>query len=102
MAEALYTPQARRDLADIEDYITDVLCNPIAAANVLTEILDKVDQAVEFPNSAAPLSSIANVESDYRVLVCGNYLAFFRIEAENIRVIRVLYGKSEYIKALFG
>jgi plasmid stabilization system protein ParE len=50
----------------------------------------------------ALLSSIADVDSDYRFLVCGNYLALFHVETERVCVDRILYGKRDYLSILFG
>jgi len=56
----------------------------------------------DFPDSGAPLSSITVVPNDYRFLVCGSYLVFYRHEAENVYIVRVLYGRRDYMKILFG
>jgi len=41
------------------------------------------------------------IETDYRFLVCGNYLVFYRTEADSVFVDRVIYGRRDYIKILF-
>jgi plasmid stabilization system protein ParE len=45
---------------------------------------------------------VLNVETDYRFQVCGNYLIFYRLEQGTVYIIRVLYGKRDYMRLLFG
>jgi plasmid stabilization system protein ParE len=40
--------------------------------------------------------------NDYRYLVSGNYLIFYKIEDEYISVNRILYGRRDYLRILFG
>ena len=49
----------------------------------------------------ASLSSIADVESDYRFLVTGSYLTFYRVLDNDVYVDRVLYGRRDYLRILF-
>ena len=48
-----------------------------------------------------PLSSIADVGTDYRFLVSGNYMVFYRVQDSDVHIDRVLYGRSDYMSALF-
>ena len=48
-----------------------------------------------------PLSSIADVDSNYRFLVSGNYMVFYRVQGNDIYIDRVLYGRSDYMSVLF-
>jgi plasmid stabilization system protein ParE len=48
------------------------------------------------------LSSITEVESDYRFLVCGNYLTFYRVKGKDVYIDRILYGRRDYLRILFG
>ena len=75
-----YSNQSRRDLDEIWDYIATELQNTPAAVRIVNAIMDSVDQLIDFAEMGAPLSSIANVESDYRFLVHGNYLTFYRVQ----------------------
>ena len=69
-----YAPEALRDLDDIWEYIALELNNPAAAKRTVSRIMDSADGLAEFAEAGAPLRSVADVESDYRFLVCGNYL----------------------------
>ena len=97
-----YTKESRRDLDEIWDYIVSELQNLSAAERIVNSIMDAVDQLGDFAEVGAPLSSIANVESDYRFLVTGNYLTFYRVYGNEVYVDRVLYGRRDYLRILFG
>ena len=97
-----YAVEARRDLDDIWDYIVTDLCNASAAERVVNDILDVVEQLENFSEMGALLASIANVDSDYRYLISGNYLIFYRVSGMDVYVDRILYGRRDYLRILFG
>ena len=97
-----YAVEARRDLDDIWDYIVTDLCNASAAERVVNDILDVVEQLENFSEMGALLTSIANVDSDYRFIVSGNYLIFYRVSGMDVYVDRILYGRRDYLRILFG
>ena len=63
--------------------------------------MDTVDKLNDFPERGPPLSSITDIESAFRFLVCGNYIAFYHLNGEIVSIDRVLYGKRDYIRVLF-
>ena len=97
-----YAVEARRDLDDIWDYIVTDLCNASAAERVVNDILDVVEQLENFSEMGALLASIVNVDSDYRFIVSGNYLIFYRVSGMGVYVDRILYGRRDYLRILFG
>ena len=97
-----YTHEAQRDLDEIWDYIVSDLSNPAAAERTVNRIMDAIDQLADFAEMGAPLHSVADVESDYRFLVCGNYLAFYRVDGNEVYIDRILYGRRDYLRILFG
>ena len=96
-----YSPESHRDLDDIWDYIVSELQNHSAAEHVIDRIMDAVDQLKNFAEMGTPLSSIADVGTDYRFLVSGNYMVFYRVRGSDVYIDRVLYGRSDYMSALF-
>ena len=97
-----YSAEARRDLDNIWNYIVTDLCNISAAERIVSNIMDTVDQLETFSEMGALLASIANVDSDHRFLVSGNYLIFYRVSRMNVYVDRILYGRRDYLRILFG
>ena len=86
---------------DIWDYIVSELQNRSAAEHVTNRIMDAVDQLKIFAELGTPLSSIADVSSEYRYLVSGNYMVFYRVQGNDVYIDRVLYGRSDYMSVLF-
>lgn len=99
--EIRYSPEARADLDEAWEHIYSDLCNPNAAVRTVQKILDAVDRLIDFPKLGAPLATVTDVESDYRFLVCGNYLVFYRVSDGAVYVDRVLYGRRNYLRILF-
>ena len=96
-----YSPESRRDLDDIWDYIVSELQNRSAAERVINRIIDAVDPLKNFAEMGSPVSSIADVGTDYRFLVSGNYMVFYRVQDSDVHIDHVLYGRSDYMSALF-
>ena len=96
-----YSSESRRDLDDIWDYIVSELQNRSAAERVIDCIIDAVDPLKNFAEMGAPLSSIAEIGTDYRFLVSGNYMVFYRVQGSDVYIDRVLYGRSDYMSVLF-
>ena len=90
-----YSRKAQRDLDAIWDFYLDEYQNVDAAVKIIDSITDDIDQLANFPELGPPLSSIADVESNYRFLVTGNYLSFYRIDGEDVSIDRILYGRRE-------
>jgi len=97
-----YSEASINDLNQIGDYIAGRLSNPVAALNTVNKILDAIDRLSGSPLMGASLSSVAEIETDYRFLVCGKYLAFYRAQENEVFIDRILYGKRDYLTVLFG
>ena len=94
--------EAQADLAGIKSYIAKNLENPSAAISTVRNITKDIRRLREHSLIGASLSSIAEVESDYRFLVTGSYLTFYRVLDNDVYVDRVLYGRRDYLRILFG
>jgi len=102
MAKINFSPNALEDMKGIKAYITDELCSEQSAINTIEKIMKRIRQLEDFPESGAPLSSVVNLEVPYRFLVCGNYIAFYKVEGDEVHIIRVLYGRRNFMQILFG
>ncbi|MCL2146420.1 MAG: type II toxin-antitoxin system RelE/ParE family toxin [Synergistaceae bacterium] len=102
MSNIRYTPEAEDDLAGIKDCITREIGNPTASLNTVGKITKRIRGLKQFPELGARLSSIIDVDTDYRFLVCMSYIVFCRIDGNDVYIIRVLYGRRDYAKILFG
>lgn len=102
MYNIVFSPQALKDLEETKAYITEELCNEQAANKTISKILKDIRMLSEFPESAPLLSSIVDFDTNYRFLICGKYVAFYRIEENEVKIIRILYGRRSFMQILFG
>jgi len=100
VAKVHYSDASKQDLEQIGDYIADDLKNPSAALRTVNNIQNTIDKLANFPLMGTLLSAITEVDTDYRFLVCGKYIAFYRPQREDVQIDRILYGKRDYIAIL--
>src|SRR5574344_940485 len=70
-------------------------------------IENNVSEELETPenfktNAEAQLETVIHLPNKYRFLVSGNYLIFYTIDASSVKIVRILYGKRDYVKVLFS
>src|SRR5690348_16206493 len=96
----VFSPAAEHDLGDIFTYIKDDLQNSMAARNIAAKILQRLQSLAEFPELGAGLGSSDARLADHRYLVVGNYLVIYTLTNVEILVLRILFGRSDYIQLL--
>ncbi|HCI63678.1 MAG TPA: type II toxin-antitoxin system mRNA interferase toxin, RelE/StbE family [Clostridiales bacterium] len=101
MAEILFSPEARKDLLEIGDYIALQLRNKPAAQGLLKRIQKETMTLRRFPESGTAID-FPGLSVVYRYLVCGNYLIFYHLADNTVRIDRILYGRRDYLSILFG
>ena len=94
-----YSPEARNDLVSIKQYIG--VANSDAAKNTIIKITRKIRDLKQFAEIGSLLSSVIDIDTNYRFLVCGNYLVFYRIVVTNVYITRVLHSRRDYLAILF-
>ncbi|MBU9713629.1 type II toxin-antitoxin system RelE/ParE family toxin [Evansella tamaricis] len=102
MRKLRINPVAKNDLYDIKEYITKELDNPTAAINVVSKIIEDYEKLKEFPLFGLKLSSKIDVKTNYRYLISGNYIVFYKIDDEYVSIFRILYSRRDYVKLLMG
>jgi plasmid stabilization system protein ParE len=68
---------------------------------VVSRITASLKNLKDMPGIGPRLSPKVPFETNYRFLVCGSYIAFYRHEDKTVFVDRVLYGRRDYVKILF-
>ena len=97
-----YTPEAVRDLQELRRYISKTLCNPKAAARISKGILDSCVRLKQYPQLGISLEAKVGTSTDLRYLICEKHIAFYRIDGDVISVARILDGRQDYLRILFG
>lgn len=89
--------EAERDLEDIGDYIARD--DPERAIGFIRELRSKCLELAKFPRR---FPILARYEAQgIRHRVHGNYLIFYRVEADRVVVVHVLHGAMDYRAILF-
>ncbi len=101
MPKLRINPLATEDLIEIRDYIAKELESPTAAMKVVGKIIENYEKLKEFPMIGANLSAKLNIKTDFRYLVSGNYIIFYRTDDEFVYIYRILYAGRDYLKILF-
>jgi len=94
--------EAQNDLLEIKAYIEEALLNPFAALTTVSRITKSLRILQNHAQAGAPLSSIADIESDYRFIASGNYISFYRVYGSEVYIDRILYARRDYLRILFG
>lgn len=102
MNRLYYAPEAINDLNEIWAYVSEELKSPSLARSMTEEILDTIEKLQDFSEMGASLNVITAFESDYRFLVCGRYIAFYRVVKSEVYIDRVLHSSRDYLRILFG
>lgn len=93
--------EAQNDLSEIKNYIEEELLNPSAAITTVNKIMNSLNILKSYALIGAPLTSITNVESDYRFIISGNYISFYHALGNSVYIDRVLYKRCDYMRILF-
>jgi len=101
MPKLRINPLATEDLIGIKEHITKEIDNPTAAIKVVRKIIESYEKLKEFPLMGADLSAKVNIKTDFRYLVSGNYIIFYRTADEFVYIYRILYAGRDYLKILF-
>lgn len=102
MNNLFLSEKAKNDLLETKTYIEEELQNPASAKETVNNIIKSLRILQDFAQAGALLSSVVNIESDYRFLVSDNYISFYRIYDDKIYVDRILYARRNYMQILFG
>ena len=95
-----YTPRARQDLYEIKNYVKNELANPQAAARIVERILKGCSNLKSNPYLGLDLSSKIGQKTDLRYLILSNYIAIYRVENNLVSIIRVMDGRTDYLRYL--
>ena len=98
MATAEWTPTAKRELAEIHDFIGVERQSPSAAANLVREIHEKANLYAAQPEMG---TSREDLGEGFRVFSVKPYIVVYRALQHGIEVLRVVDGRRNYV-ALFS
>lgn len=92
------TVSAYNDINEILSYISDVLKNPIAAANLLDSIEKRYNEIALNPEMFSVCNDARLQSMGYRKVVINNYILFYKVDAQTktVYIMRVIYARRDY------
>lgn len=100
--KVVFLPAAEHDLSGLFLYIKNELQNLIAARNTATKILQRTQSLADFPEMGASLQNVDPKLGGYRYVFADNYLIVYKVTAIEVRIVRILYARSDYVQLLRG
>lgn len=95
-----YSPEAINDIQRTKHYISVVLKNRQAANRIVKMISNNCKHLKDQPQLGMSLEARIGKLSDLRYLICENWLVFYRVAGDSVQIVRVLDGRTDYIKLL--
>ena len=89
-----YSPAAIQDLDRVWDEVYEASKSGETALNYVYDLMDEIAES-------APRLFYQDMDTGYRYIPFRSYIAFYFIDGEAIKVSRVLYGRSDYMRKLF-
>lgn len=100
VSRAELTPVAWEDLDAVFSTVLEVSGNARAAGETCEGILAAVERALPMPAASPSVVERTGVPCDYRWVQHAGWLAFFHVESDVLLVDRVLWGRSDWMRAL--
>ena len=89
--------RAQQELEEIAK-IHLALSGPISAKKITDQILKSLSVLAEFPLSSPVISDSWLQKQEYRYLISGQYLCFYRLIGQTVFVYHIVHGKTDYPK----
>jgi len=90
--------RAQRDVQEIYDYLNREA--PTSADEIVDEILEAIESLTTLSARGARPRDATLRAAEFRFLVVGVYLVFYKTVGKQVRVYRVLYGRRAYRELL--
>jgi toxin ParE1/3/4 len=88
MAHVRWTPQAADDLEAVAEFISRD--SPHYAGLLVANILQTVDQLIDFPQSGRIVPEIG--DASLREVILGNYRIIYRLRSDAVEILTVHHG----------
>ena len=95
-----YSKESKQDLIGIKQYIKCNLQEPEIAQKLITKIRTQIDSLKYTPEIYAIIDDDIIKILEIRKLIVDNYIVFYRIKDNNIQIVRVMYGRRNWINLL--
>lgn len=95
-----YSKESKQDLIGIKQYIKYNLQEPEIAQKLITKIRTQIDSLKYSTEIYAIIDDDIIKKLEIRKLIVDNYIVFFRIKNDSIQIVRIMYGRRNWINLL--
>ena len=98
--EIEYSKDSMQDLVEIKQYIKFKLQEPEIAQKIIRKIREEINNLKNNPKRYATIDNKKIERLKIRKIIVKNYIVFYRIKGYKIQIVRVMYGRRDWIKLL--
>lgn len=95
-----YSLDAKQDLIEIKQYIKYNLQEPEIAQKLILKIRKEISALKNNPEIYTIIDDDIIKKLEIRKLIIDNYIVFYRIKNNNIQIVRIMYGRRNWINLL--
>ena len=95
-----YSKESKEDLIGIKQYIKYNLQEPETANKLISKIRKSIKTLKENPEIYAIIDDDIIRKLEIRKLIVDNYIIFYRIKDNDIQIVRVMYGRRNWVNLL--
>ena len=95
-----YSKESKEDLIRIKQYIKYNLQEPETANKLISKIRKSIKTLKDNPNIYTIIDDDVIRKLEIRKLIVDNYIVFYRIKNDNIEIVRIVYGRRNWINLL--
>lgn len=95
-----YSKESKQDLIGIKQYIKYSLQEPEIAKKLISKIRKEINNLKNNPEIYTIIDDDMIKKLEIRKLIVDEYIVFYRIKNDNIQIVRVMYGRRNWINLL--
>lgn len=96
MMKLRINPIVVEDLKSIKEHIAED--NEEIAVKTIQEIYSRIENIQQFPYMGADFAKRVSFQTDYKYVICGNYIILYKIGNEYVEIYRVLNRYQDITK----
>lgn len=94
------SPLAKEDLLYLKKYLVEEF-NELIANETIDKLIENIRNIEEYPLLGRPLINLIDIPTEYMYYIADKNYVFYRIEDRDIKIIRVLSTRQDFIQLLF-
>lgn len=99
----IHMPQFRKELDNIEYYLANVLCSPLAASNLLNKVINLVSCLALFPERYSKIFVSNKFKNrNLRKIPVDNYIIIYEVDnsSHEVFILHIFHGSQNYLYKL--